>query len=549
MTRIAFIGGGPKALFALLELSDQCDPERAEDLRVDVYDPYEPGAGRVWRSDQPKVVRLNVAAGIVDATFNNGYETFASWVARIEPDVSGENFPPRAVVGAYLHDQFQRLVTEAGFSLRHVPAGVSGIFRAGNRWEVRSEAGTELYDEVVLATGHGLPNAPGTEKFSGALNREALIGDYRVLGEELIPPQSRVLIRGAALTAYDAVLLLTEGRGGQWEERRVGPWLNYRTSGREPAMISMGSRSNVPMDAKPERVPENILQTLNPYREQILAWGMEIRTLNAAGQHVAPWDGKKRSVDPGASYAGLFRVLLSCAMECATVLGTRISALELWRTALTGREETTPALRSVAEQIRRGIRINRGLDVPDARWIWGRVWSGLYLQVTQAVSRVHWDPIQTRRFNKVAMNLEKMAFGPPEQTALRLLALFDAGLLEQVSFKQQPEAETVLIDAVTPRPGVLEQPGGRAVSSLFESLLDAGEITVRPGETGLLTDAQGSCIDARGNTTTTLTALGRPTEGPTLGHDTLNRKLHSEPHGWAQRIARQLSPHYSGELT
>ena len=311
----------------------------------------------------------------------------------------------------------------------------------------------------------------------------------------------------------------------------------------------MVSRSNVPMDSKPERVPENILLTLDSYRERILAWGMDVRTLQAAGQQVSPVEGEMRCAEPGASYAGLFQVLLSCAMECAAVLGIRISALELWRTALTGREETTPALRSVAEQIRRGIRINRGLDIPDARWIWGRVWSGLYPQITRAVSRVRWDPIQTRRFNKVASNLEKMAFGPPEQTALKLLALFDNGLLEQDTFGQKPDAETVLIDAVTPRPGVLEEPGGRAISPLFESLLDAGEISVRPGETGLLTDAQGSCIDARGNPNTTLTALGRPTEGPTLGHDTLNRMLHPEPHDWAQRIARQLSPQYSGELT
>ncbi|PQZ93033.1 hypothetical protein CQ018_11315 [Arthrobacter sp. MYb227] len=549
MKRIAFVGGGPKVLFALLELHDACSVRAVGALCIDVYDPYPPGAGRVWQTGQPEQVRLNVAASIVDAAHCDDPESFGDWVQRVAPQHARELYPPRAVVGEYLHDRFVKLRQTASFPIRHVTANVTAVLRRQCKWEVISETGSEFYDEVVLATGHGLPDGPRTDNLSGALNPDALIGDYRVLGEESILPTSRVLIRGAALTAYDAVLLLTEGRGGRWEQHTVGPWLSYCASGREPARISMGSRSNVPMDSKPERVPENILRTLDPYRERILVWGMDVRTLQAAGQQSTPREGDMRGVESGASYAGLFRVLLSCAMECATVLGIRISALELWRTALTGREEATPALQSVAEQIRRGIRINRGMDVPDARWIWGRVWSGLYPQITRAVSRVRWDPIQTRRFNKVASNLEKMAFGPPEQTALKLLALLDAGLLEQVPFKQQLDSETVLIDAVTPRPGVLEEPGGQAISPLFASLLDAGEITVRPGETGLLTDAQGSCMDARGKPSTTLTALGRPTEGPTLGHDTLNRMLHPEPHGWAQRIARQLSPQYSGELT
>ena len=53
MTRIAFIGGGPKTLFALLELHERCSGAAGRNLHVDVFDPYPPGAGRVWQAGSP----------------------------------------------------------------------------------------------------------------------------------------------------------------------------------------------------------------------------------------------------------------------------------------------------------------------------------------------------------------------------------------------------------------------------------------------------------------------------------------------------------------
>ena len=54
MTRIAMIGGGPKCLFALLALNDGLEEYPDLEVRVDVYDPYPPGAGRVWNTKQPQ---------------------------------------------------------------------------------------------------------------------------------------------------------------------------------------------------------------------------------------------------------------------------------------------------------------------------------------------------------------------------------------------------------------------------------------------------------------------------------------------------------------
>jgi hypothetical protein len=536
MTRVAIIGGGPKCLFALLELNERYSAEGVDELHVDVFDPYPPGAGRVWQAGQPTSLRLNVAAGIVDAAAAPGQESFAQWAARVEPRHRTERYPPRVVVGRYLQEQFRRLIETARFGLVHIPDRVTGLARAGDQWEVRSDAGPGFYDEVVIATGHGLPGETPGKPLASACNANPLIGEYQALGEEFIPPGSQVLIRGAALTAYDAVLLLTEGRGGRWVQGADagGQSLHYVPSGREPAKITMASLSTLPMVPKPELVPDDIGVCIDAYRQQVTDWGRGLASEQA---------------ESGAEYTGLFRILLSCAVECAALSGAYVTSLALWRTALTGRGNESGGSETAAEHLWRSIMANRRQGAPTTQWLWARVWSGLYPEVVRAVARVRWLPAQARRFQRVSRQLERMAFGPPEHTAVKLLALLDSGLLEQGRFPSRQPADMVLVDAVTPGAGVLDAPSpeGASMSPVIAGLLASGEVLVRDGERGLLTDADGTCIDARGSRNESLAALGRPTEGPTLGHDTLNRALHDEHRLWARRIVRQLSPQHVGE--
>lgn len=538
MTRIAIVGGGPKALFALHELNHECPEGTSRHLRVDVFDPYAPGAGRVWQVDQPRVLRMNVAAGILDAGLPPGTERFDAWVARVEPQYRAERYPPRAVVGRYLREQFELLGQTARFELHHIPVRVTSIARNGMRWAVSSEAGTTFYDEVVIATGHGLPGERSGTQLVSACNQEPLIGQYLGLEEATIPAGSDVLIRGAALTAYDVVLLLTEGRGGRWEkiDGSRGLSLRYVPGGREPATITLASISALPMLPKAEHVPDSIRTCIEAYRQSVRDWGNGL-----VGQpHVN-----------GAEYNGLWSILLSCAVECAHLMRSPVTPLALWRTAMTGRVWTDSDnqsgqqcdIGSAAERIRHGIAVNRQHAKPGTYWLWAQVWTGLYPEVVQAVSRISWKPAQSRLFQRISKQLERVAFGPPELTALKILALFDSGMLEQGDFSSPPSQNTILLDAVTPAAGVLTAaaPEGQPASPLFGTLLTAGEVMVRPGERGLLTDTDGTCIDVHGHRNESLAALGRPTEGPTLGHDTLNRTLHTEHHAWARRIARSTA--------
>lgn len=490
----------------------------------------------MWRSSQPDVLRLNVHAGIVDASSSLNQENFSTWRTRVDPASGGEKYPPRALVGRYLSEQFQLLCQHGNIGLTHVPLVVNFVQREGAKWSVSGSSRSQLYDEVLLATGHGLSDAPPRSPLAGALNCSPLIGDYTSLTTAEVPRQSEIWIRGAALTAYDVALLLTEGRGGRWQpDREDSSGVRYIATGEEPPRITFYSRSGVLMEPKPEHVPTEVAVCLDVHRQRLRQWGVDVR---------------EEVPGVGQALAGMWRLLLDSAMECARVMGSSVSALELWRTALTGESGVAgagairvPLSTNATAQLRNSLLVNQLRAPLTTGWIWARVWAGLYADLVVAMDRLPRGREEWRQFTRVARNLEKFTFGPPELTARKLVGLMDAGILHVASAGEQPPVGAVLIDAVTPGPGVLRGPGpeGEPSSELIAQLLSAGEVSVRPGERGLLTHPDGTCLAHDGSRTERLAALGRPTEDPTLGHDTLNRSLHGEYRLWAQRVAARAA--------
>lgn len=534
MIRIAMIGGGPKCLFALLALNDGLEGFPAPAVQVDVYDPYPPGAGRVWNTKQPKELRLNVNPRIIDASSSLCSKTFNQWCAEKGDGAAEDGYPPRALVGKYLAEQYDLLASRGTLPVQHRAVESTGIDRRGRLWEVESVQGSELYDEVVLATGHGLSGYLHPDSPQGSVSAAAFTVEHEHAMDAAVPAGSNVMLRGAALTAYDVVLHLTEGRGGTWERITDAGMaaLRYLPGGREPASITMSSRSGIPMTPKPNERPHMLENILEPYREQIRQWGEE-RHRNDAGTPAS-----------SPQLDALWQILLSCAVECAEAMGAQVDEKEL-RTALqTGISTRMAQNPSAAEQLRESLQINQGRQIPSPEWLLGTVWSGLYSQLVQALSRISWTDEERKQFKLFAANLERMAFGPPEPTAMKLLALFNAGILKHERLSKAGDSPThLVVDAVTAPAGVLHLSEAQGVgsSSLHRKLLADGEVIIRNGERGLLTDADGTCLNAASERNQSLAALGRPTEDPTLGHDTLNRELHPEYQRWARRIVRQLA--------
>jgi len=289
--RVVVVGAGPRGLSAVERLTARAAQTRAR-VHIDLVDPFPPGAGHVWRTDQSLLFLMNTpslfptviapdGALDVDPLAEVRNMSFDRWRRGVvDGDITPENplteaeraaltaltaqdFPPRAIYGRYLEWIFATLN-------RHLPANVTlTVHRAEavDAWvqdEARHRYAVELAggqsipaDAVVLALGHlDAHLRPGQKELvDGAAEHDLTYWPPTVPADAWwseVPAQETVLVRGMGLNFCDALAQLTEGRGGTFEPDENNPErLIYRPSGQEPHIVA-GSRRGTPYRAKPQ---------------------------------------------------------------------------------------------------------------------------------------------------------------------------------------------------------------------------------------------------------------------------------------------------------
>ncbi len=275
--RVGIIGAGPRGLTVLERLvAHSTDPDVP--LRVHVVDPFPPGAGRVWRTDQSPHLLMNTVLEeqtvFPDATCAVAHPatgpTMAQWT---ESDAPTGHFPQRREYGRYLTWSWERITAGAPdhVEIVHEQAEATTILDAPSDapppMHSRQTASAQTLglsdgrsldvDAVVLCVGH-IPAALSDER--GQWQRFARDAGLTYLPPGLpaetpvdtLPPGEPVLIRGFGLNFFDLQSLLTHGRGGAFTaDPDRGPFaLTYTPSGEEPVLIP-GSRRGVPYRSKP----------------------------------------------------------------------------------------------------------------------------------------------------------------------------------------------------------------------------------------------------------------------------------------------------------
>ncbi|MEU3794795.1 FAD/NAD(P)-binding protein [Streptomyces fructofermentans] len=295
------IGAGPRGLSVLERLcANARSAPRGSTLHVHVVDPYPPGPGQVWRTDQSPHLLMNTVAGQIsvftDASVDlvgplepgpslhqwaralltdtpahptDSAESVGS-VGSVAPEVLAEarvlgpdTYPSRAFYGHYLRWAYRHIVDGA-------PAGVTVTWHrgravalddvphaeGGTRPQVRLDDGLVLahLDAVVLCQGH-LPARPDSaeRRFVSRAGqwglRHIAPANPADVDLDVLPAGGTVLLRGLGLNFFDHMAQLTAGRGGSFS--RVGGRLVYRPCGREP-LIYAGSRRGIPYQARGE---------------------------------------------------------------------------------------------------------------------------------------------------------------------------------------------------------------------------------------------------------------------------------------------------------
>ncbi|SBU98591.1 FAD-NAD(P)-binding [Streptomyces sp. Ncost-T6T-1] len=287
--RLAVVGGGPRATYALERLSATID-RLGEGCRLEVH-LYERtgmfGAGQAHSPAQARTSYLNRIGAQVgfaaDETVTGAgplrppaaRPTLYEWCrSRYEEtgdpdlDLGPEDWPKRYVHGLALRDMFQAFAADLrrhpGAELHLHHAEVLDLVPAPDHQleVVTADGGRRTADEVLLLTGHSYHDprrsAAGRRTAAFAARRETRYVPHPYPLEERLDARdcgSNAVVgcAGMGLTAIDTILHLTEGRGGSFRESREGGAdLVYRPSGREPASIVAFSGSGLFTFARPD---------------------------------------------------------------------------------------------------------------------------------------------------------------------------------------------------------------------------------------------------------------------------------------------------------
>lgn len=289
---IAIVGVGPRGLSVLERLlaNERSGGDRGL-VTVHLVDPFAPGPGRVWRTEQPQELLMNTVTSQVtvftddtvsmDGPVEPGPSLW-DWVewlvglgAREAADLgypdgvlrqaralTPDSYPSRALYGHYLEDMFRRIVSKAPAHVRvrvhrvrataladedAIPSGAQSI--------VLEDGGRiGQLDAVVLCQGHvGVDTTPEETGLRRAAERHGItyVAPGNPADQDLssISAGENVVLRGLGLNFFDHMALLTVGRGGRFE--RSEGVLAYIPSGREPRLFA-GSRRGVPYHARGE---------------------------------------------------------------------------------------------------------------------------------------------------------------------------------------------------------------------------------------------------------------------------------------------------------
>ncbi|MER0245279.1 FAD/NAD(P)-binding protein [Streptomyces sp. HSW2009] len=305
---VCIVGVGPRGLSVLERLCATArDLPSAEPRTVHVIDPYPPGSGQVWRTDQSRQLLMNTVACQVTVFTDASVEmagplepgpSLYEWARALAAPAAGEGgpraadrqisgspaealadlptdldaatlaeaaalgpdtYPSRALYGSYLGWAFARIVAGAPAQLTvrvHRARAVALDDAADGSQRVTLADGSRLTDlhAVVLAQGH-LPvrPAPHEVELAAFAARHDLVyvppANPADVAAAAVPPGATVVLRGLGLNFFDHMALFTQGRGGRYE-RRAGR-LVYLPSGREPQLYA-GSRRGLPYHARGE---------------------------------------------------------------------------------------------------------------------------------------------------------------------------------------------------------------------------------------------------------------------------------------------------------
>ncbi len=290
---LVVVGLGPRGIISIERLGALLPDSGVECCELHLVEEHEPGAGKVWATDQHRELCMNTLAGAVTLFTDESYTgpgpilpgpTQYEWCVAVREHLAGgdwtldaplrdavrtggyeaelaqtrpESHPSRALYGEYLVWCYERALNRlpSSVSVTVHDARATGISDDEGRTVVTLSTGETLAaDSVVLATGWlDVGPGPADAALAEAVAEAGLtwVTPESPILQDLsgVPAGEPVIARGLGMGFFDTMALLTIGRGGRFVPSDEPGGLTYEPSGEEPVLY-VGSRRGVPYRAK-----------------------------------------------------------------------------------------------------------------------------------------------------------------------------------------------------------------------------------------------------------------------------------------------------------
>lgn len=570
---IGIIGLGPKGFFGFERLLAKLQSIKFTNVEIHLFNLNNLFAtGWIYDPNQPDYLKMNYPNKLIslkppkDPSAIIKILSFSQWQANHHNTlVEEENYQiaSRADVGIYLLHYFHKLCASSAKNIKihkHI-VKVKSIDEIDGDYFIQTENKqfkSPRFSSLLVTTGHS-PSI--SSKMSESYQKTNKIPFIYPVKEKIssIQSNSTIACKGMGLTAIDAVLALTEGRGGEFKLNTNEEW-SYKKSDKEPLKIYPFSISGIPIiprnphplgpqqsfffkrciedfDSQPklfdfekELLPIIQQDMMGEYYFQLFKNYDKILDLNK------PYAEVKDEVRKFHHQYPLERIFKTSDLLYPSFDDDKLN-LELptyWRMWVDELKKKNSPLVAAA-----GTWKNLSAD-------FNKLYSGNRLTTS---SKAKFIKTYFSLFNRVA-------YGPPVINIKKMLAIAEQGILD-FSFAKNPSIDKVsgennlilnqnltsfdvLIDARIPRgygknsKVLFNEKKSKAIFTYNES-----KIKLNHADT-LMCNEHGNPLDDNGNTDTNISLYGTPTEGFLFDNDTLSRKRNDTASLWAKNVVETI---------
>ncbi len=572
--KIAIIGFGPKGLYGFERILAHLKANHInQKVEIHLFNKTDfMGSGDVYRSDQPEFLLMNFANKHINIWTEKPPHPVVDYPISLSEFIAHKNqqtiiqidplFSSRSVVGAYLENGFNQLCKNIPKNVvlhQHV-SEVNSIEKRGSSYSVRYKENDECYisndfENILITTGH-----QRHKDLRKSNNKVNFIYPVKEKFKNIHESQT-VAIKGMGLTFIDAVLALTEGRGGTFTQKENGN-LSYKASGHEPKYIYPFSKSGWPMVPKYNfnQVQEKKLYFHKLKYKKLSKFNFSKDLLPLIKQDMefayyhTLFNYENDSLEFNYDYAKINRQINNFHKKNPQYERFSINTLlepELdhaksihhnvldYLTAFTDEKTLSVAKRAQLQ----------------AAAVW-RLISPLFNEVysfsgLEPDSQQEFDQYYFSKFNRIA-------YGPPPINLKKILAVAEAGFLD-FNFAKNPKVEPqekhfwlrrelseiqcdILIDARIPKNSIEKEATGLFLNMYKNGLakphFNRDDNSIYASGT-IEINRKGHLINSMENPEH-ITLYGTPTEGIVHDNDTLSRKRNNFAEPWAKSIIQQL---------